>query len=149
MVSFDKYHRTFILFVESSDNKTTWWSSKINFIFLIFFSIDFSFQKNVFVDNHHTHLIIILSQTIPIAKLNQLCTQEDFQSITLLKTSPSILNDERNELEEHLFDKIQVKYLQFPFASLTDSLFLTPTLIPYRLPTIETYTSLTNEKIKV
>jgi hypothetical protein len=42
-----------------------------------------------------------------------------------------------------------LKYLQFPFISITDSFFLIPTLIPSRLPTIETFTSLTNEKIKV
>ena len=94
-------------------------------------------------------MVIILSQSIPISQLNALCTQVPFDSIILLISSPSIINDEKDELEENLFDKLQVKYLSFPFVSITDSFFLTPSLIPYRLPTIETFTSLTNEKIKV
>ena len=105
--------------------------------------------KNLFVNNKHSNLIIILSQSIPISRLNELCTQDNFDSIILLTSSPSIIADDKNELEENLFDKLQLKYLQFPFISITDSFFLTPTLIPYRLPTIETFTSLTNEKIKV
>ncbi len=107
------------------------------------------FLKNLFENNQHSHLILILSQSIPISHLNEICTQHPFDSIILLTSSPSIIADEQNELEEHLFDKLQLKYLQFPFISITDYFFLIPTLIPYRLPTIETFTSLTNEKIKV
>jgi hypothetical protein len=107
------------------------------------------FLKNLFENNKHSNLILILSQSIPISHLNELCTQHNFDSIILLTSSPSIIDDDKNELEERLFDKLQLKYLQFPFISISDYLFLIPTLIPYRLPTIETLTSLTNEKIKV
>lgn len=109
----------------------------------------FFYSKNLFENNKHSNLIIILSQSIPISNLNKICTQHNFDSIILLTSSPSIIDDDKNELEEHLFDKLQLKYLQFPFISITDYLFLIPTLIPYRLPTIKTFTSFTNEKIKV
>jgi hypothetical protein len=107
------------------------------------------FLKNLFENNNHAHLVIILSQSISISYLNEICTQHDFDSIVLLTSAPSIIDDDKNELEEHLFDRLQLKYLQFPFISITDHLFLIPTLIPYRLPSIEMITSLPNEKIKV
>jgi hypothetical protein len=105
--------------------------------------------KNLFENNKHSHLVIIISQSIPISRLNEICAEHTFDSIILLTSSPSIIDDDKNELEENLFDILQLKHLQFPFVSITDSFFLTPTLIPYRLPSIKTITSLTNEKIKV
>jgi hypothetical protein len=88
--------------------------------------------------------VIILSQSIPTSHLNQICNEQNFESITILTSSPSIIDDDRHELEEYSLD-----ILQFPFISITDYFFLIPSLISYRLPAIETITSLTNEKIKV
>lgn len=118
-------------------------SKQIILSFLVFFF------KNLFENNKHSNLIIILSQSVAISYLNKICSEQNFDSITLLTSSPSIIDDDKNELEEDLFDKLQVKYLQFPFISITDNLFLIPTLVSYRLPTIGNFISLTSEKIKV
>lgn len=60
-----------------------------------------------------------------------------------------MIEDHKNELEENLLETLKIRYLQYPCISITDSVFLIPTLIQYRLPNIQILTSLTNEKIKV
>ena len=97
--------------------------------------------KQIFASNYHVQLVRVCAKVIRYQKL--------YEQLQLLYRHQPRSNDEKNELEEQLFDKIQVKYLQFPFTSIAESVFFTPTLIPYRLPTIETFTSLTNERIKV
>ncbi|CAF3755868.1 unnamed protein product [Adineta steineri] len=137
------------------DTITFEWFRVTNLIGHLFCSIDHPTIKrindpNLFENNKHTRLIIILSEAISTARLNEICTEENFDSIILLTSSPSIIDiNDKNESEENLFDILELKYLQFPFISITDYFFLIPTLIPYRLPTIETLTSLTNEQIKM
>ncbi|CAF0755863.1 unnamed protein product [Adineta ricciae] len=135
------------------DQITFEWFRMINLIGHLFCSLDHPTIKrindeNLFENNKHKHLVIILSEPIAISRLNQICTQHSFDSIVLLTSSSTLIHDSNNELDEHLFDLLQLKYLQFPFVTITDNFFLTPTLIPYRLPSIETLTSLTHEKIK-
>ncbi|CAF1046644.1 unnamed protein product [Rotaria sp. Silwood1] len=135
------------------DTITLEWFRVTNIIGHLFCSINRPTIKqindsNLFENNKHSNLVIILNQSIPISRLNDICTEQNFDSITLLISSPSIIDDDKNELEENLYDILKIKYLQFPFISITNSFFLIPTLISYRLPTIETVTSLTNEKIK-
>lgn len=86
---------------------------------------------------------------MPRSRLNAICNEQDFDSILLLTSSPLIIDDDKSQFDEHLLAILQLKTLQFPFISVTNSLFLMPTLIPYQLPTIETLASLPNEKIKV
>ncbi|UJR13811.1 hypothetical protein I4U23_000822 [Adineta vaga] len=135
------------------DQITFEWFHMTNLIGHLFCSIDHPTIKlindlNLFENNKHKHLVIILSESIAIARLNQICSQHSFDSIDLLTSSPTLIDDYNNELDEHLFDLLQLKYLQFPFISITEQFFLIPTLIPYRLPSIETITSFNNEKIK-
>ncbi|CAF0775275.1 unnamed protein product [Adineta ricciae] len=135
------------------DQITFEWFRMINLIGHLFCSLDHPTIKrindeNLFENNKHKHLVIVLSEPIAISRLNQICTQHSFDSIVLLTSSSTLIHDSNNELDEHLFDLLQLKYLQFPFVSITDNFFLTPTLIPYRLPSIETLTSFTHEKIK-
>ncbi|CAF4561602.1 unnamed protein product [Rotaria sp. Silwood2] len=136
------------------DTITLEWFRVTNIIGHLFCSRNRPTIKNIndqklFENNKHSNLVIILNQSIPISRLNDICTEENFDSITLLTSSPSIIDDDKNELEENLYEILQRKSLQFPFISITDSFFLIPTLISYRLPNIETVTSLTNEKIKM
>ncbi|CAF1335602.1 unnamed protein product [Rotaria sordida] len=135
------------------DTITLEWFRVTNIIGQLFCSINRPTIKqindsNLFENNKHSNLVIILNQSIPISRLNDICTEQNFDSITLLTSSPSIIDDDKNELEENLYDILQIKHLQFPFISITDSFFLIPALIPHQLPTIEIVTSLTNEKIK-
>ncbi|CAF3590592.1 unnamed protein product [Rotaria socialis] len=135
------------------DNITLEWLRITNIIGHLFCSVNRPTIKlindqDLFENNKHSHLIIILQQSIPINRLNDICTEQNFDSILLLTSSPSIIDDHNNEWDEHLIDILQRKTLHFPFISITDSLLLIPTLIPYQLPTIETLTSLSNEKIK-
>ena len=153
MVPASQHHRTSLLLTQSSNHQTTLRPGRVPIETLVLttpsLSLSFSLSKNLFENNQHRQLVIILSQSIPVAHLNEICTQHSFDSIVLLTSCPSLMDDTKNELAEHLFDILQLKYLPFPFVSITDAFFLTPTLIPYRLPSIETLTSLSSDKIKV
>ena len=119
--------------------------SKFYLTLFFFFQIYF-LLKNLFDNNQRSHLVIILSQSMTMSRLNEICAKRNFESITLLLSSPLIIDDDKNEL---LSNGLQIKQLQFPFISITDSVFLIPTLIPYRLPPIDTLISISNEKLKV